>query len=483
MIALVALAAALDATPVVLRPRSAEAHAARYVRLRLDVTSMGIAGRGEIVVDRTTGAFVRRFDAGPASERDGWDGTTVWHADATAMPRVEGNPDERAAVVTWARLFAPVAGASPPPASRAPDVTTDRAHDETVVVLHVGAWTERVTFAGSRAEDNFAAPATITDTSENGVWTARVTGVETPRTVPAATFEPPAPPDDATLHGVTTIPIGGDGAYPIVEVALDGGPPMRFVLDTGGQNAITVQAARRAHLQPVGTATVSGVGAALAPAAFTTVRTMRIGTAELRDQPFFVLDLGDAPIDGIIGYEVLARFAARIDLVHLRVQLARDARDLEPGGVAVRMSLDDRQPQVDGALDGIPGTMTIDTGSAGSVDVESPFVAAHDLRARMHAVAGGTASGVGGAVHGAVARAKELRLGSVVVPSPLVFLTDERAGGYADPTIAANIGNQVLRRFALVLDYRNATIRFEPAAGGRIGNGATATHSPSAAPT
>ncbi len=459
MIAHVALAVALDAAGPVLRPRSADA--ARYVRLRLDVTSMGIAGRGEIVVDRTTGAFLRRFDAGPVSERDGWDGTTVWHADATGMPRVEGNPDERGAVIAWARLFAPVTSASPPPASRAPDVTVDRARGETSVILHVGAWTERIAFAGSRSEDGFVAPATIADTSENGVWTARVSGIETPRAVPAATFEPPPPPDDATLHGVTTVPVTGDGAYPVVSVSIDGGPPLRFVLDSGGQNAITVQAARRAHLEALGAGTVTGVGTALAPTAFATVRSMRIGAAELRDQPFFVLDLGDVPIDGIIGYEVLARFAARIDLQHARVQLARDVRELDPGGVAVRMTLDNRQPQVDGAIDGIPGKMTIDTGSAGSVDVESPFVAAHDLRARLHGVVGGSASGVGGAVHGVVARAKELRLGSVAVPSPVVFLTDEHAGGYADPTVAANVGNQVLRRFALVLDYRGDTIRFE----------------------
>ena len=56
--------------------------APRYVRLRLDVTAYGVPGHGEIVVDRTLGRFVRRFDAGPVSEREGWDGVRAWRADA-----------------------------------------------------------------------------------------------------------------------------------------------------------------------------------------------------------------------------------------------------------------------------------------------------------------------------------------------------------------------------------------------------------------
>ena len=205
----------------------------------------------------------------------------------------------------------------------------------------------------------------IADTSENGTWTARVVAVDVLHGVAPADFAPPPPPDDASLRGVATVPIVPGTGYALVAVSLDGGPPMRFVIDTGGQNAISVQAARRAGLTVVGAGKVGGVGASLADVAFASVRSVRIGGAEMRDQPFVVLDLGDGPVDGIIGYELLARFAARIDFAHGRVELARDVRELNPSGTAVRMVFDDRQPQVDGALDGIPGAITIDTGSVG----------------------------------------------------------------------------------------------------------------------
>ena len=241
---------------------------------------------------------------------------------------------------------------------------------------------------------------------------------------------------------------------------------LRFLLDTGGQNVITPEAARRAGIEPLGEGTVGGAGAALAKIRYASAHSVRVGEAEMRDQPFLVLDLGaTAPIDGIIGYELLARFAVRIDLQRGRVELAADARDLAPAGVTVPMVFVERQPQVDGALDGIPGVMTIDTGSASAIDVNTPFVLAHDLRTRYHAEAGGyPISGIGGPVHAYFAHAKELRLGELAVPDVNLLLTDAHAGAETDPTIAANIGEQVLRRFTLVLDYRHASIVFEPLA-------------------
>jgi Aspartyl protease len=464
--ALVCLAAVATGAPAVIHAAGPDAaRAARYVRLRLDVTAYGIPGRGEIVVDRANGHFVRRFDAGPVSEREGWDGVRAWRADATGMPRVEGNSDERASIVDWSRLLAPQdASAYHEHPSRPPEIAADGDGGVTSIVRHIGHAAEHTTFSDYRAASGFVVPFTIADTSENGMWTARVTGVETPRSERDAAFAPPPEPRDWALRGTDAVAMLGRSDIPIVPVSVNGGPALRFLLDTGGQNVITPDAARRAGIEAVGEGSVGGAGAGLAKIRYATVRSERVGKAELRDQPFLVLDLGaNAPIDGIVGYELLARFAARIDFQRARVEFAPDARTLAPAGVAVPMVLDERQPQVEGALDGIPGPMTIDTGSSSSVDVNTPFVTAHDLRARYHAEAGGyPISGVGGPVHAYFARAKELKLGDLAIPDVNLLLTDARGGAEADTVIAANVGNQVLRRFSLVLDYRRSTIYFEP---------------------
>jgi hypothetical protein len=463
MIHLIAFAAAVAANPTILR--SASATAPRFVRVRLDVTAYGIAGRGEILVDRTTGRFVRRFDAGPVSEREGWDGTHAWRADATGMTRVQGNRDERAAIVDWSRLLGPGDAAAREHPAQPAEISADPASGEvTRMVRHIGHQTERTSFADYRTANGFMLPFTITDASENGAWVAHVLGVDTPRAIGDAAFAPPAEPRDWSLRGgESVVPIGRTD-LPIVPVSVNGGPVLHFLLDTGGQNVITPDAARRAGIEPMGEGSVGGAGAALAKIRFASARSVRVGGAEMRDQPFLVLDLGaNAPVDGIIGYELLARFAVRIDLQRGRLELASDAQALAAGGVAVPMVFVERQPQVDGALDGIAGAMTIDTGSASAVDVNTPFVVTHDLRTRYHAEAGGfPITGIGGPVHAYFAHAKELRLGELVIPDVNLLLTDARSGAEADPTIAANVGEQVLRRYALVLDYRRATIHFEP---------------------
>ncbi|HEY6237509.1 MAG TPA: aspartyl protease family protein [Candidatus Elarobacter sp.] len=439
--------------------------APRYVRLLLDATVYGVPGHGEIVVDRALGRFVRRFDAGPASEREGWDGTHPWRADATGMPRIEGNVDERGAIRAWARLLArSSADTVCDCGSRAPVVKLDPVGGHVSgVVLHVGERTERVSFGDYRAADTLAVPFTIADASDNGTWTAHVRAVETPSAVPAATFAPPAEPHDATLHGVAKVPLLAGQPLPSVDVSIDDGPQLRFLLDTGGQNAITPSAAKRMGLNVVGAGTVGGAGANLAVVRFASARSVRIGAAELRDQPFIVIDLGAAGFDGIVGYELFARFAARIDFAHESLELASDARELGGTGISVPMTVAERQPQDDGALDGIPGAVTIDTGSVSGADVNAPFVREHDLVAHYHAGPPTDAMyGVGGVVRASAARAGELRLGTLRIHDVPLQLTDAAAGGEANPTVAVNLGDQVLRRYTLVLDYRGGTIRFDP---------------------
>jgi hypothetical protein len=438
----------------------------RYVRLRLDVTAYGVPGRGEIVVDRTLGRFVRRFDAGPVSEREGWDGTHAWRADATGMPRIEGNVDERGAIRAWARLLAPPPGDVPCDCgSRLPDVTSDPATRRvTSVALHVGQETQHASFSGYRRSGALVVPFVIENASENGVWTARVREVETPRAIAPAAFAPPAEPHDATLTGIASVAIGHGSIAPVVEASVNGAPPLRFLFDTGGQNAITPSAAQRIGLDVVGSGTVGGGGPGLASVRYASVRSLRIGTAELRDQPFVVLDFGGSvPFDGIIGYELLARFAARLDFANESLELASDARAFPGTGITVPMTLDERQPQVDGALDGVPGAVTIDTGSESSADVYGPFVRAHDLIARYHAVPMGyPIRGVGGAVRASLGRADELRLGELRIHKVALLLTDAAAGAEANPTVAVNLGDRVLRQYTLVFDYRGGTIRFDP---------------------
>jgi hypothetical protein len=176
--------------------------------------------------------------------------------------------------------------------------------------------------------------------------------VELLRRVPRDAFAPPPAPHDATLTQLTRIPLD---AGEVIAARINGAASMRFLLDTGGQNVITTQAAARLGLTLAGRGGVGGAGAGITPTRYTTVHSMRIGAAEVRDQPFLVLDLGpSAPFDGILGYELFARFAARIDFRRHTLELAPSETAFGTRGTAVPMVFDDRQPQVSGAIDGLP---------------------------------------------------------------------------------------------------------------------------------
>ncbi|HEY0615297.1 MAG TPA: aspartyl protease family protein [Candidatus Elarobacter sp.] len=479
MIAALVFAAAF-AAPLVVRPEAAGAPGPRFVRLRLDVSSYGIRGPGEILIDRAEGRFVRRFETGPASEREGFDGVRAWRADATGMPRIEGNADERGDILAWSYLLAraPADAAGGPlrphgagdcpvrvryrGLSRAVDVGIDRRSGLVVrVVRRLGDGVETTRFGDYRTVRGLIVPFALTTVSPSGVWTARVRAVETPARLGGAAFAPPAPPRDATLAHPTHVPMLERG--PVVTVRIDGGPPMRFGVDTGGQNVITTAAARRLGLRLTGGAAVSGVGAGVAAIRFATARSVRIGAAEMRDQPFVVLDLGGFPADGLVGYELLARFAARFDFKHRTFALAPAAGAFGAGGITVPIEMNDKQPQVRGAIDGIPGVLTIDTGSDGWVDVNTPFVRAHRLVARYRARVSGIAfGGVGGSVRAAFARAGTVDLGAARLRDVLLRLSDARAGVSANPSVAANVGDEILRRFVVVFDYRRGIMRLLP---------------------
>ena len=454
----------LAAVLPVVAPATPGARGPRYVRLRLAVVAYGVPGTGEILLDRATGRFVRRFDTGPTSEREGWDGTRAWRADATGMARIEGNLDQRDAIRAWSFAFA-----------RAPrrialarplDVVVDPASGlVTRIVRYAGADVDTTVLADQRTVEGLVLPFALTDTSDDGVWTATVRSVETPARLADAAFAPPAPPHDFTLRARTRVALEPNVDYPIVLVRVDDGPPMRFLLDTGGQNVVTAEAARRIGLRVVGAGTVSGAGPGLAAIRYAHARRVRIGAVTLRDQPFVVVDLGGLfPFDGVVGYELLARCAARLDLAHRQVEFAPSAADFGAAGTSVPFILDDRQPQIAGALDGTPAALTVDTGDSGSVEINAWYMRAHDLQQRYRAVlVRGAYGGIGGMVDAYLAAARVLRIGPIAVRDvPLMLTAVARSGTEADPSVAGNVGDRVWRRFVVVFDYRAGRLSLAP---------------------
>jgi len=168
-------------------------------------------------------------------------------------------------------------------------------------------------------------------------------------------------------------------------------------------------------------------------------------------------------VQGLIGYEVFRRFAARIDYAGSKLTLFQpDSFRYQGPGTVIPFAFNEHIPQVEGEVDGIPGKFDLDTGSRASLDLLAPFVKTHGLVARygakMERIGGW---GVGGPSREYVARARSLKLGAVEIPEPVTGLSTATKGGFADERVAGNVGYGVLSRFTLYLDYPRQQVVLE----------------------
>lgn len=289
---------------------------------------------------------------------------------------------------------------------------------------------------------------------------------------------PPSDPPPAAPRGVS-VPFRLIDNRIWVDAFIDDAGPFRFAFDTGGANALTPEVAARLGLatQPAGEAT--GAGEAAVPYARTRVGRFRIGALVLPDQQFMVLDtspiqraFGFAAFDGLFGFEVLARYAVRIqfhvDPADPALGLLTFTEDVEPSEVAgfdrVPFTLVADKPVVAAVIDGIPARVLLDTGDRTSLTVLTAFLA-HPAIGRVFADRPEqvTGYGIGGPIPAKLGVVGHLQwcprceLRDVVARQPTT-----KAGFNALTTIDASLGNEVLRQFTVVFDYRRGVAYFAP---------------------
>jgi Aspartyl protease len=190
--------------------------------------------------------------------------------------------------------------------------------------------------------------------------------------------------DSRIISGTeSVVPVSVEAGEVIVDVSINGRGPFPLMFDTGAVDAVTPETAAALGLKTEGTGTARDSGGDSVSIAFTRVATVRLGDAEMTDQPFAVLSLpryltdrGNRPaIAGFIGYELLTRFAVRLDYGDRTLTL-RPGADFryEGKGVPVSLTFDAKTPVVPAAADGTAGRFAVDTGSTGALTLRRAFV-------------------------------------------------------------------------------------------------------------
>jgi len=302
-------------------------------------------------------------------------------------------------------------------------------------------------------------------------------------TVPANAAEGEGSADFRIISGSESVlPVSVEAGEVIVDVSINGRGPYPLMFDTGAEDTVTPETAAALGLKTEGTGTFRDSGGGTLPIAFTRVAAVRLGDAEMTDQPFAVLalplyltDRGNRPpIAGFIGYELLARFAARLDYDNrtLTLKPGRDFR-YEGKGVRVPLVFAGNTPVVRAAADGTEGRFVVDTGSTGALTLRRAFVEDHGLEARHPSALRIKSIGAAGPFETILMRLDRFDIAESRIDRPATRYASIDKEGLPFTDIDGSIGYEILRQFVITFDYRRGELWFErsSAFGTRTGQG------------
>ncbi|HZY96932.1 MAG TPA: aspartyl protease family protein [Candidatus Cybelea sp.] len=473
------------------------------IRFDATISAVGLHGTLTQYVDVRNGRFAETTTLAPLIQLDGYDGRVVWNADDSRLVWNEGGESGVASEINQAylesyALWQPQAGAAAvawlgtktagrraydalsitPAGSKVPfelwfDQTT---HLPTRGNFVNGFTTQTLTLSDYRRVNGVNIAHTIhTDSSDGNNNDINVTSVTfDPPEAQAALARPQTHPTDFSMQNgktSTSVPITLGENHVYIDVMLNGKGPYHFIFDTGGSNVVDPAVAKEIGAFGKGTLQGSGVGSQTESFSFARISTLAVGDALLKDQLFAVaptrLGFGVSaghPVDGLIGWEVLARYVTTFDYANRRVVLSLPGTVEAPAnGHVVPFVFYGTQPQIACTIDGISAECTIDTGARDTLSFMTPFLADHPqiVPATMTAE-GVNGFGVGGPSLGKLGRVQEVGIADLRLANLVADYSTQKVGALSAPFVAANIGGNLLRRFTITFDYGNGTMTLAP---------------------
>jgi Aspartyl protease len=249
-----------------------------------------------------------------------------------------------------------------------------------------------------------------------------------------------------------------------IEVAVTvNGTPATFLLDTGSEYSIvSTRLAKQLELvmEPRGAREFArGVSLEIPPIRMTDQRVMIM--------PFDTYYARGRQIDGLLGFDLFERFAVRIDW-RAKTLTFWERGVFTPPKAAIEVPIEfaGRLPVIAATLQlsagrRLPVRLMVDTGASQSIMLRHPFATTHGL----FALAKGDTSApslASGTRRLAEIPSEQLTVGALTYDRPQVLAFTEPIGSAASTETDGLIGNTLLSRFTLYVDYARKRLLFEP---------------------
>jgi predicted aspartyl protease len=246
------------------------------------------------------------------------------------------------------------------------------------------------------------------------------------------------------------------------------GKKLRFLVDTGAaESVLDADTAARLKLKPTGAVSVATSGAAVTAGYLKSVEVSAPGVT-LHEVPFLVTSLGQMAthfgrhVDGILGYEVFARFSVTLDYEARQLRLAEPIGKAAPVQPCVPLGLLERVPYVSATVvapDGTErtGSFLVDTGASGALQLEGNLATDPALRGAQQGRRS-TAHGVGGGFEIVTLPFRALQLGPYELLAPRIALRSSPRTDRLDGLL----GGAILARFTVRFIYATHSMCLVP---------------------
>lgn len=250
------------------------------------------------------------------------------------------------------------------------------------------------------------------------------------------------------------------------------GETLSLLFDTGGSNVLDTAVATKLGLRTVSAGTAGGAGDGRIPMQRVAGINYRVGSIEMVEQDFIVLDLspikrafGFERLDGVVGFELLQKYGVTIDYARRQMTL-QPLETFAPKGRHVPFRLERRKPLIQGAVGDVATEFLVDTGDRSSFTLFSKFANAHRLTDTFAPVAVISGVGLGGPIPARLGTLPAVSFGS----SPQIVSCDVNArlpttkkDWFARSKLGGSVGNGLLQRFVVSFDYRRRRMTLSPA--------------------